>query len=791
MQYNYSHGGQRLTDLLADLTDAQRQAVEHTDGALLILAGPGSGKTRVITHRIAWMLRQGIRPESILALTFTNKAAEEMRSRVANLAPGRNVWMSTFHRFCARSLRQYAEHVGLEPNFAIYDTSDSRTLLRQAMVFLKLEDSRFSSDQIAAGISWAKNNLISAQDYKPDFGNPLGAVVAQTYPLYQARLLKANAVDFDDLLLHTATLLRENPELRSRLDMRYRYIMVDEYQDTNLAQYTIVRGLSIDQPNLAVTGDPDQSIYGWRGANLRNILDFENDYPHVHVVRLEQNYRSTKRILRAAGQLIGNNRKRKVKELYTENSEGPPVRLTRHATQQTESEAIAARIAGEIRAGRRRPRDFAIFYRTNALSRVVEYGLRDLGIPYQMINGVEFYQRKEIKDVLSYLALLNNPRNEVALLRIINTPARAIGKTTIERLQGFAVDQKCSLLEAARQSGVVPGVTGRSAVAVAKFVALIDRLMLLSVRPVEEVLFHVLTESGYEDALRNSNAEEDQERLANIQELLSAARQFDERNPGLGHLEEFLEETSLVNDTDEWEANGDRVTLMTLHASKGLEFPVVFIMAVEQGLLPHERSKEDPDQLEEERRLLFVGMTRAREELHLSHAQQREFRGRRDWAVPSQFLFELPREEMTQEDELGGARLAEAMDEASQISPGGADDLPVWSRPGDISHSSGVNLPCSREPQAPASGTPASLPGLAALTTAAELHAEQSSSFAASQHDEFRVGTIVRHTEFGLGKIVSLSGGGARRCATVAFASQAGQRTFVLASAPLQAMRPG
>ncbi len=782
-----------MSDLLASLTDAQRQAVEHVEGPLLILAGPGSGKTRVITHRIAWMLRQGIRPESILALTFTNKAAEEMKTRVADLAPGQQVWLSTFHRFCSRLLRQYAEHVGLEANFAIYDTSDSRSLLKQAIAALKLEDGRFTSDQIAGGISWAKNSLISAENYKPRPGHPLGAVVAHVYPLYQARLLKANAVDFDDLLLHMALLLRENPELRGRLDLRYRYIMVDEYQDTNLAQYTIVRGLSIDQPNLAVTGDPDQSIYGWRGANLSNILDFEKDYPHVRVVRLEQNYRSTKSILRAAAQLIGNNVRRKAKGLFTDNAEGSPVRLVRHASQQTEAEAIAARIAAEVRAGRRRPRDFAIFYRTNALSRVIEYVLRDMAIPYQMVNGVEFYQRKEIKDVLSYLAVLNNPRNEVAVLRVINTPARAIGKTTIERLQEFAADRKCSLLDAARQSGVVPGISGRAAVAVAKFVALIDRLMLLTVRPVEEVLFHVLTESGYEDFLRASQAEEDQERLANIQELLSAARQFDERNPGVGHLEEFLEETALVNDTDDWETSSDRVTLMTLHASKGLEFPVVFIVAVEEGVLPHERSKESPDQLEEERRLLFVGITRAREELQLSYARQREFRGRRGWVVPSHFLFELPREEMTLEDECGGAHQpTEVADEASQISADGTDEFPVWSDSGDRPRPSDEEAATTFEaPLQSPDNSPATVTGVANLTTAAELAMPTSSAFAVSGRDEFRVGGIVRHAEFGLGKIVALSGGGSRRCATVAFASHAGQRTFVLANAPLQAIRSG
>lgn len=787
-----------MNDLLTSLTAAQREAVQHLDGSLLILAGPGSGKTRVITHRIAWMLEQGVRAQSILALTFTNKAAEEMKSRVALLAPGLPVWMSTFHRFCSRLLRQYAETIGLEPNFAIYDTGDSRSLLKQAMTSTRHEDGRFTPEQIAAGISWAKNNLITAENYQPRPGHPLGAVIAEIYPAYQTRLLRANAVDFDDLLLHVASLLRESPEIRTQLDARYRYIMVDEYQDTNLAQYTIVRGLSIDHPNLAVTGDPDQSIYGWRGANLSNILDFEKDYPDVHVVRLEQNYRSTKLILRAADQLILHNRRRKAKGLHTNNAQGQPVRLTRFASQQTEAESIAAYIAAEVRAGRRRPRDFAIFYRTNALSRGLEFALRDLGVPYQMVNSVEFYQRKEIKDVLSYLAVMNNPRNDVALQRIINTPARGIGKGTIDRLVEHARTAGKPLFDAARESGVIPGVSGRSAVAVAKFVALMDRLMLLSSRPVEEVIFHVLTESSYEAALKDSATEEDQERLANIQELLSAARQFDERTPGEGHLEEFLEETSLVNDTDDWETSGDRATLMTLHASKGLEFPVVFIIALEEGVLPHERSKEHPDQLEEERRLLFVGITRAQQELRLSYAYAREFRGRRGMAVPSHFLFELPREEMQLIDECQGKALAASpTDDTSQIGPEDDSDLPVWSRSAanrTTTDELDVDQPILSTDNmvVPRPGEGIIGTGLSAkLTTAAELMpGESGAQSSPTDTIDFRAGMIVRHTEYGLGRIVSLSGAGARRCATVAFASDAGQRTFVLASGNLQAITP-
>jgi DNA helicase-2/ATP-dependent DNA helicase PcrA len=598
----------------ASLTAPQREAVQHVDGPLLVLAGPGSGKTRVITHRIANLLRTGVPARQILALTFTNKAADEMKARVAALAPDRPVWISTFHRFCARLLREHAAMVGLGENFTIYDTSDSQSSLKRAIEALDFDPTHYTPQRIASAISWAKNNLVLPDQYEGRSSSPLASIVARVYPAYQAELLKSNAVDFDDLLLHSATLLRDNPEIRASLDARYRYIMVDEYQDTNLSQYTIVRALSLDYPNLAVTGDPDQSIYGWRGANLGNILDFERDYPDVTVVFLEQNYRSTKRILRIADRLISHNKLRKPKDLFTENSEGSSVRLVTYATQKDEADAIAERILHLIEKEKYEPRDIAIFYRVNALSRSLEFSLRAHGIPYQMVRGVEFYQRKEIKDVLAYLQLVNNPRDATALLRVINTPPRGIGKGTITRLLQHADRYRVSLLDAARESGLIEGLAKKSAVAVAKFVSFFDRLALLNDAPIEEILGHVLEESGYHDLLKASEEEEDQERLANIEELLTAAREFDERNPGRGHLEEFLEQASLVNDTDDLDAVQNRVTMMTLHASKGLEFPVVFIAAVEEGLIPHERARDNPNELEEERRLLFVGITRAERE---------------------------------------------------------------------------------------------------------------------------------------------------------------------------------
>jgi len=761
------------SELLDSLTPAQREAVEHLDGPLLILAGPGSGKTRVITHRVANLLRHGVRAKQILALTFTNKAAVEMRARLERLAPGEPVWMSTFHRFCSRLLRQYAPLVGLSENFTIYDTSDSRSVMRRTLDELQVDATLYTPERIISAISWAKNNLVSAANYQARPGHPLGAIVAKVYPAYQARLLASSAVDFDDLLLHVATLLKESPETRSTLDERYRYILVDEYQDTNLAQYTIVRALSIDNPNLAVTGDPDQSIYGWRGANLSNILEFEQDYPDVRVVKLERNYRSTKRILRVADTLINYNQRRKKKGLYTENDEGQSVSLVAYATQRAEAETIAATIAAEIRAGRRRPRDFAIFYRVNALSRSLEFALRDEGVPYQMVNGLEFYQRREIKDALAYLHLINNPRDDNALLRVINTPPRGIGKSTITRLGEHAARYQLSLLDAARESGLIESLNKRAAVAVAKFVSLYDRLSLISAGPVEEILGHVLSESGYQQFLTDSEDEEDQERLANIEELLTAARQFDERHPGEGALESFLEEACLVNDIDAWQSDDDRATLMTLHASKGLEFPVVFIVAMEEGLMPHERSRENNELLEEERRLLFVGITRACEELQLSLATYREFRGQRRRTVPSQFLMELPRDEMHLVEPAASVQLGwESTEDVSET-----DQVPWETEEDDSFEPSQLDL------TAPAAATPAIVGPLA---TAAEMHRPEAAELTRVPPDAFHQGMIVRHPDYGLGKVVALSGSGVKRSATVAFASAAGQKKFMLAQSPLR-----
>ena len=752
------------------LTESQRVAVTFGEGPLLVLAGPGSGKTRVMTERIVHLLRCGVDPDAILALTFTNKAADEMARRVTARANDVEVRISTFHRFCARLLREHAALVGLDERFTIYDKSDSSkamaTVARDELVQLV----HFSIDRIAQEISWAKNHLITAEEYEARPGRPIGTIVAEIYPAYQRRLLACNAVDFDDLLLHVVTLLRENPTLRRDLDQRFRHILVDEYQDTNLAQYAIVRSLSNDAPNLCVTGDPDQSIYGWRGANLRNIMDFEKDYPKVHVVKLEQNYRSTKRILRVADALIKHNLQRKEKELFTENGDGVPVRLVVHANEQEEARAIAARIASAIRNGHRRPSDIAVFYRVNALSRVLEHSLRNEGIPYQIVNGVEFYERREIKDLIAYLRLVNNPNDDMAFLRVINNPPRGIGKKTLERLAEFARMNSLPLLEASRRLDSIPSIHKRARHSLVRFMELTDKLAAGATWPIEELVNLVIVESGYRRQYEEDDSPDAMERLANIDELVTAAREFDQRWAEETHLDGFLEQAALVNDVDAWDSETDRVTLMTLHAAKGLEFPLVYLVAVEQGLIPHERSKDNDEAMEEERRLLFVGITRARDELELSYTIRRAFRGATRRSIPSSFLLEIPREELDRisDDSQDGIDLAPRDDF-------GSDTSFDWE-----SFDESVHHPDPPSDPAPAIDRSAASATSTSLMTAADLLGEDEDSDVTKNTDAFQPGVVVKHAQHGLGRIDAVSGEGKKRTAEVYFFSSHQRRSIRL-----------
>jgi len=776
--------------LLESLTEPQRDAVTHRDGPLLVLAGPGSGKTRVITHRIAYLLESGVSASQILALTFTNKAADEMQRRVAELAPGDRVWLSTFHRFGARLLRQYANYIGLEPNFTIYDMSDVRQTIKRVVEAREINTLNYSPERLADAISGLKNKLITPDRYEPRSGSMLARVVGEVYPAYQERMLASSAVDFDDLLLHIAQLLHDHAEIRADLDERFRYVLVDEYQDTNRAQYVILRALSTDYANLAVTGDPDQSIYGWRGADLNNILEFEHDYPSVRIVRLERNYRSTKRILSIADALISHNLRRKKKTLWTENNDGASVRLVAYANQDCEAAEIAEQIRAATEAGRRTPSDFAIFYRVNALSRAIEKALRAAGVPYQMVRGQEFYARKEIKDVLAYCQLVNNPRDDMAFVRTVNNPPRGIGRKTVERITEYAYRHGLPMLEATRAAGQIDGLPKGAAVKVAAYVEIVDRIAAVAPGNLEEIIGTVLETSGYRTSLAGSDDEQDQNRLANIEELLTDARQFDEQNPGGGRLEEYLERSWLVNETDDWDTQTDKATLMTLHAAKGLEFPVVFIIAVEDGVLPHERVGQHPDELEEERRLAFVGITRAKEELQLSYAVTRDYRGVRRRTIPSSFLMEMPREEMEVID--ATSAFEQAFDPWADLVVDGGDDHPPhdWQLE-DVSVESFSGGAPPRPDATPSTLRVAAVTIKTAATLSRESIAGATTESAAPltrvSPDVFKQGMTVTHPEYGPGKIVALSGSGKNRRATIQFAA-VGPKKIILAHS---SVRPG
>lgn len=746
-------------DLLSDLTPPQREAATTIDGPLLVLAGAGSGKTRVITRRIAYMLSKGISGGNILAITFTNKAAGEMRQRVEAIAPGHGVVLGTFHSLCARLLRTYAPLVGLERSFTIYDQGDRLRAVRDAMERMKLDELSVTPEKVDAAISKAKNDLLTPETLaRRGAHDHVSAVAAQVYAAYQKRLRESSAVDFDDLLVHMVTILKEHRDVRAQLDARFRYVMVDEYQDTNLAQYAIVRALSVDHPNLCVTGDPDQSIYGWRGANLNNILNFEKDYPAAKVVKLERNYRSTKNILRAADAVIKNNAKRKPKQLLTENPDGDPIRVTVYPDETEEARGVAARIVESVRKGEYAYRDIAVFMRMTALTRVFESVFRQAKIPYQVVGGVSYYERQEVKDVLAYLNLLVNPRDDVSFNRVVNVPPRGIGKTTLEHLGNRAEALGLPLLAMAREATNVPGLKDKAARSLRDFSMLINELELLRDHSAEEVIRKLLDLTGYRQALKSEGDGKGEERLANLDELISAARDFDREHPG-GTVVEFLEDISLASAVDRWKDENGAVTLMTLHAAKGLEFPLVFIVALEQGLLPHSRSNESDSELEEERRLFFVGITRAEKELYLSRSHVREFRGQRQMTIPSLFLMELPDDGIELRDETGGMALPMSPERRRPESFGSRSSSPRYMTAADLANRSGP-------PRVPFVPPPTSGDNLSG----------------------FQPGVAVIHPEYGIGRIVAIDGAGPNRKGRVAF-TLGGEKVFVLAKCPLRLVK--
>ena len=776
-------------EILAPLNEQQRLAVQQLDGPLLILAGPGSGKTRVITHRIANIIASGVSSYNIVSLTFTNKAADEMRVRLKKLVPDNRTWSGTFHKFCARLLREHAPLVGLQPNFTIYDMGDSKKVMKQAIENAEVDLRHYSADKLINEISNVKNKALTVEGFKPRPGHSLDAIVAKVYPEYQKLLRMANGVDFDDLLLHAVDLLTQSRELRESLDRTFTYMMVDEYQDTNLAQYQLIRLLNHSVQNLAVTGDPDQSIYGWRGANIQNILNFERDFPSVKVVRLEQNYRSTQAILRVADSLIANNRHRKDKKLVTDNDEGRPAKLVTYPSPQDEGLDIADSIALAVEKGERRARDFAILYRANYLSRALEHSLRSVGVPYQIVNGHEFYQRREIKDVVGYLHLINNPSDNVAFERVINVPPRKIGKVTLGRLRRFAQDEGIPHLEAARRCEEITDISKSPTSKILQFVAMYDRMAYVPTEEVELVIKTVLEETRYRDWLTDDGSEEGFERASNVDELVVAAQEYDRDHPDDGGLEGYLEQAALVSDTDAWESEADYVTLMTLHAAKGLEFPCIYIVGLEDGILPHERSSGDDDEVEEERRLLFVGITRAQEELQFSRCMNRFRRGSYWPAIASRFLMELPREEMQIFEPVSSQAFDdEALaDSIADLDPWMHDGLPSYDinddnlpeSDGGTVRESVLSSPASASETKDASKVASKFPR---IVTASQLEAEQNAMTAHTRlHPEaYKVDMQVEHPEYGMGIVVEITGKGAKRTATVDF-ERLGKKRFRLA----------
>jgi DNA helicase-2/ATP-dependent DNA helicase PcrA len=728
-------------ELLSDLTAPQREAATHVDGPLLIVAGAGSGKTRVITRRVAYLIAQGIPAYSILAITFTNKAAGEMKQRVEKVV-GRPIrdfgkldqpWptICTFHSLCLRILRHYADAVGLPPNFSIYDTADQNKLIKEALKALEISSTNFSPATVHAAISNAKNQLHTPQAFSQSAGDFFQRQVARVYTKYQQLLNQNNALDFDDLLMRATHAFREHPQMLKELQDRYQYLMIDEYQDTNHAQYVMAHALALRHRNICVVGDPDQSIYMWRGADIRNILEFEKDYPDAKVVRLEQNYRSTKRILRIASELISKNTQRKEKSLWTENDTGEKATLLLCQDEYDEADMVTRQLRELHQNCDFEWNKMAIFYRINALSRVMEDALRRAGVPYQIARGVEFYNRREIKDVLAYLRVTANPADEVSLDRIINVPPRGLGDTSVRQIQAWGIANGLNLWTALTRAAEVPDVSNRALNAARHFVALIELVggMTRTKGSVRSIMEAIVTRSGYEALLKKTEKglETGESALANVEQLISSAAEFDAAHPE-GTLDEYLAQISLVSDVDHLKDAGGAVTLMTLHAAKGLEFPVVAMIGLEEGCLPHARARGNRDELEEERRLCFVGITRAQERLILTKAAYRTLRGLRERTVTSPFLAEMPQGELLVIDRTGASSGASRDEQRAELA----------------------------------------------------LENEKISG-------QFQKGQLVRHPTFGLGRIREISDLGQHTRAEVDF-NQVGRKTLILQYAKLEAV---
>lgn len=639
---------QYLTDkLLNGLNPEQQKAVKTTDGPLLLMAGAGSGKTRVLTHRIAYlMVEKRVNPYNILAITFTNKAAREMKERIYRLMGGAadEIWISTFHSMCVRILRRDIDRIGYNRNFTIIDSTDQQSVIKNILKEKNIDPKKFDPRAILGSISSAKNELKTPEDVAKLAGGYYDQVVSDVYDLYQKRLRKNQALDFDDLIMITIQLFQRVPEVLEYYQRKFQYIHVDEYQDTNRAQYMLVKLLANRFQNLCVVGDSDQSIYRWRGADIANILSFEKDYPRASVILLEQNYRSTKTILFAANEVIKNNMNRKPKNLWTENPEGNQIFYYRADSEQTEAQFVAGKIKEQVESGKRKYSDFAILYRTNAQSRVMEEVLLKSNIEYSIVGGIKFYDRKEIKDILAYLRLIANPDDDISLQRVINVPKRGIGSSSIDKIANFANMHDISMYEALASIDLI-GLSPKITKAASEFRDLIKGYTgMQDYLSVTELVEEVLEKTGYRNMLKAEKSIESESRLENIDEFLSVTKSFEEGTEDKS-LVAFLTDLALVADIDKLEDEGEKtatVVLMTLHSAKGLEFPVVFLMGLEEGVFPHSRSLMEEAEMEEERRLAYVGITRAEEELYISNAQMRTLFGRTNMNPPSRFIKEIP-----------------------------------------------------------------------------------------------------------------------------------------------------
>lgn len=738
---------QFLTDkLLNGLNPQQQNAVKTTDGPLLIMAGAGSGKTRVLTHRIAYlMVEKGVNPYNILAITFTNKAAREMRDRIQNMMGGAadNIWISTFHSMCVRILRRDIDRIGYNRNFSILDSADQQSVIKSILKDKNLDPKKFDPRAILGSISSAKNELITPEEYAKTAGDYFQQIASDVYTEYQKRLRRNQALDFDDLIMITIQLFQRVPEVLEYYQRKFQYIHVDEYQDSNRAQYMLVKLLASRFKNLCVVGDSDQSIYKWRGADIANILSFEKDYPNAQVILLEQNYRSTKRILLAANEVISKNLNRKPKSLWTENAEGNKIHYYRADSEQGEAQFVAGKIKEYINSGKRSLSDIAILYRTNAQSRVMEEVLLKSNIEYSIVGGIKFYDRKEIKDILAYLRLIANPDDDISLQRVINVPKRGIGSGSIDKIANFAQLHEMSMFEALESIELI-GLSPKITKGAIEFRDLVKNYtQMQEYLSVTELVEELLEKSGYRDMLVAEKSIEAQSRLENIDEFLSVTKNFEDASEDKS-LVAFLTDLALVADIDKLDDDGEKtesVVLMTLHSAKGLEFPVVFLIGLEEGVFPHSRSLMEEAEMEEERRLAYVGITRAEEELFITNAQMRTLFGRTNMNPPSRFIKEIP------------ADLLDGFEPVKKSSPFG---------------SSLFGSPASRQPQQQKRAV-----------------IRPSASNTGGNEIDWKVGDKALHGKWGTGTVVSVKGAGEGTELDIAFQKPVGIKRLLAKFAPI------